>query len=120
MVYEQQELELPLIAVDGDGPPLLGRNWLEQLQLVWRNIFHVSKGDTLSDVLSGSKMIFDMGLGTIRGFKADIKLQDGAKPTFCNMSRKKMRLNGVTWLHRLSVYPRKLEVYAAVVISRCR
>ncbi len=27
VVYEQQELVLPLIVVDGDGPPLLGRNW---------------------------------------------------------------------------------------------
>ena len=28
-------------------------------------------------------MVFDKGLGTIKGFKADIKLQDGAKPIFC-------------------------------------
>ena len=70
---------LPLIVVDGDGPPLLGRNWLEQLKLNRRNIFHVSKADTLSDVLSRRKMVFDKGLGTIKGFKADIKLQDGAK-----------------------------------------
>ena len=34
VVYEQQELVLPLIVVDGDGPPLLGRNWLEQLKLI--------------------------------------------------------------------------------------
>lgn len=50
MVYEQEELVLPLIVVDGDGPPMLGRNWLDQLKLNWRNIFHVSKSDTLSDV----------------------------------------------------------------------
>ena len=29
------------------------------------------------------KNVFDKGLGTIKGFKADIKLQDGAKPVFC-------------------------------------
>ena len=28
-------------------------------------------------------MVFDKGLGTIKGFKADIKLQDGAKLIFC-------------------------------------
>ena len=28
-------------------------------------------------------MVFDKGLGSIKGFKADIKLQDGAKPIFC-------------------------------------
>ena len=83
MVYKLQELVLPLIVVDGDGPPLLCKNWLEQLKLNWRNIFHVSKADTLSDVLSRHKMVFDKGLGTIKGFKADAKLQDGAKPIFC-------------------------------------
>ena len=80
MVYEQQELVLPLIVVDGDGPPLLGRNWLQQLKLNWSNIFHVNKADTLSDVLNRHKNVFDKRLGTIKGFKADIKLQDGAKP----------------------------------------
>ena len=29
VVYEQQELVLPLIVADGDGSPLLDRNWLE-------------------------------------------------------------------------------------------
>ena len=43
----------------------------------------MSKGDTLSDVLSRYKMVFDMGLGTIGGFNLDIKLQDGAKPIAC-------------------------------------
>lgn len=47
VVYEQQELVLPLIVVDGDGPPLLGRNWLEQLKLNWSSIFHVSKAETV-------------------------------------------------------------------------
>ena len=28
-------------------------------------------------------MVFDKGMGTIKGFNADIKLQDGAKPIFC-------------------------------------
>ena len=83
VVYEQRELILPLIVVDGDGPPLLGRNWLEQLKLNWRNIFHMSKVDTLSDVLDRHKMVFDKGLGTIKGFTAEIKLQDGAKLIFC-------------------------------------
>ena len=83
VVYEQQELVLPLIVVDGDGPPLLGRNWLEQLKLNWNSIFHVNKADTLSDVLNRHKNVFDKRLGTIKGFKADIKLQDSAKPVFC-------------------------------------
>ncbi len=34
-------------------------------------------------MLNRHKSVFDKGLGTIKGFKADIKLQDGAKPVFC-------------------------------------
>ena len=78
VVYEQQELVLPLIVVDGNGLPLLGRNWLEQLKLNWRSIFHVSKDDTLSDVLNRDKNVFDKGLGTTKGFKAYINLQSQA------------------------------------------
>ena len=49
----------------------------------WRNIFHASKVDTLSDDLDRHKMVFNKGLGTMEDFTADIKLQDGAKPIFC-------------------------------------
>ena len=82
VTYEKQEMSLPLIVVDGEGPPLLGRNWLKQLQLNWSNIFFVNKDETLAGVLDRHKAVFSKGLGTIKGFKADIKLQEGAKPVF--------------------------------------
>lgn len=34
-------------------------------------------------MLNWHKNVFDKRLGTIKGFKEDIKLQDGAKPVFC-------------------------------------
>ena len=83
VVYDQQKRVLPLIVVDGDGPPLLGRNWLKELQLNWHNIFLVSKTETLSNILKRHDKVFNKGLGTIKGFKADIKLQDDAKSVFC-------------------------------------
>ena len=83
MVYDQQKRVLPLIVVDGDGPPLLGRNWLKQLQLNWHNTFLVSKTETLSEILRRHDKVFNKGLGTIKGFKADIKLQDDANSVFC-------------------------------------
>lgn len=84
VVYEQEDMVLPLIVADGDGPPLLGRNWLKQLKSVnWHSIFVVSQSETLSDVLDRHKNVFNTGLGTIEGFKADIQLQESAKPVFC-------------------------------------
>ena len=43
----------------------------------------MSKTETLSDILKRHEKVFNKGLGTIKGFKADIKLQDGAEPVFC-------------------------------------
>ena len=83
VVYDLQKRVLPLIVVDGDGPPLLGRNWLKELQLNWHNIFLVSKTEMLSEILRRHDKVFNKGLGTIKGFKADIKLQDDAKSVFC-------------------------------------
>ena len=37
--YSNQEASLPLIVVKGDGPSLLGRNWLCHLKLNWHEIF---------------------------------------------------------------------------------
>ena len=83
VVYDQQKRVLPLIVVDGDGHPLLGRNWLKELRLNWHNIFLVSKTETLSDILKRHDKVLNKRLGTIKGFKADIKLQDGGKSVFC-------------------------------------
>ena len=33
--YGNQETTLPLLVVKGEGPSLLGRNWLEKIQLNW-------------------------------------------------------------------------------------
>ena len=83
VVYEGQEQCLPLLVVEGNGPALLGRNWLEKLKLNWQNILQVRVAESLSGVLTKHKAIFRKGLGTIKGFKADIKLQHGAQPIFC-------------------------------------
>ena len=82
VVYDQQERVLLLIVVDGDGPPLLDRNWLKELKLNW-HIFLVSKTETLSNILKRHDKVFNKRLGTIKGFKADIKLQCDAKSVFC-------------------------------------
>lgn len=40
----------------------------------------MSQNEALSDVLDRPRAVFSKGLGTIKGFKADIKIQDGAQP----------------------------------------
>ena len=35
---QEQEAQLPLVVVKGNGPTLLGRNWLMKLRLNWQEI----------------------------------------------------------------------------------
>ena len=41
----------PFVVVAGDGPSLLGRDWLAKLKLEWKHIFNVHAQETLQDVL---------------------------------------------------------------------
>ena len=38
VTYKEQEASLPLVVVEGEGPSLFGRNWLQTIQLDWKNI----------------------------------------------------------------------------------
>ena len=38
VAYEGQTGTLPLVIVKGEGPTLLGRNWLSQIRLTWSKI----------------------------------------------------------------------------------
>ncbi len=80
--YKEQKALLPLVVVAGDGPSLLGRDWLEQLRLDWKEI-HRLHGDALQTVLARHPDVFQAELGTMRGYKATIDVDPEAKPRFC-------------------------------------
>ena len=42
----EQEEQLPLVVVAGEGPSLLGRDWLSKLKLDWKTIFSTQVQDT--------------------------------------------------------------------------
>ncbi|KAK3774845.1 hypothetical protein RRG08_057493 [Elysia crispata] len=45
--HNGQQQRLPLLVVKGNGPPLMGRNWLEKIQLDWTSIFCVNPSEQL-------------------------------------------------------------------------
>ncbi|XP_030580469.1 uncharacterized protein K02A2.6-like [Archocentrus centrarchus] len=91
--YKQQRKTLPLVVVEGDGPSLLGRGWLEEIHLDWREIKNKHKAkkvhqvkttenNTLQQVLSKHEDVFKEELGTLKGTKATIHVKQDATPRF--------------------------------------
>ena len=80
--YGEQELQLPLIVVGGKGPSLFGRDWLARIQLDWKK-FHTIQGSTLTSVLDQHAHVFQEGLGTLKGYEAQLHVNPEAMPKFC-------------------------------------
>ena len=67
-----QTAQLPILVVAGNGPSLLGRNWLNQLRLDWKEIHHMSARITLQDILAKHTAVFSSQFGKIVGVKVKL------------------------------------------------
>lgn len=82
--YEEQTNKLVLTVVTGDGPSLLGRNWLQHLRLNWREIkaMKTHAVGSLEYLLDKYSDLFNEELGTIKPFLAKVHVEPGKKPKF--------------------------------------
>ena len=80
--YGDQHKRLPVLVVSGKGPSLLGRDWLSEIRLRWKEIFQVRE-DMLEQVLQEHNDVFQDELGTLKGFQAKIYVDPSAQPKFC-------------------------------------
>jgi len=67
--YENQEVTMPLLVVEGDGSTLLNRNWLKTIRLNWSTI-HSVLSTGIQEVVSRYGDVFQSGLGKYQGFHA--------------------------------------------------
>ena len=82
--YQGQTYQLSLLVVAGDGPSLLGRNWLKFIRLNWHEIHSIQSADPqLNVLLSQHANLFQDGLGTIFAHKAELSVKEDAPPNFC-------------------------------------
>ena len=80
--YKDQDAELPALVVRGDGPCLLGRDWLKQIKLDWHAIFQVQTDAAQinsQQILEKYPLLFSESLGTLKGFEAKIYVPSDAK-----------------------------------------
>ena len=75
-------MQLPLVVAQGKKPVLLGRDWLEKLNLDWSTIFKVSHVPTVENILVKYEALFEKGYGHIKLYKASIQVREGAQPLF--------------------------------------
>ncbi|CAG2228036.1 unnamed protein product [Mytilus edulis] len=84
--YKKERAKLPLLIVKRKGPNLLGRDWLEKLQLDWKDIFSVVGSDNQSSdlhvILEAKNEVFKDELGTVKGTKAKIYVDESAVPEY--------------------------------------
>ena len=69
--HHGQVATLPLIVTHGQGPSLLGRDWLSALKLNWKERFSVRTSTSLQAVLDTFSEVFEDGLGTVQGVCQD-------------------------------------------------
>ena len=85
VVYGSKTHSLSLLVVAGEGPALLGRDWLRHLRLDWKTIGIATLDHgraRLEVLLKQYEDVFQEGLGTMQPFKAKLSVKENAKPVF--------------------------------------
>ena len=83
--YGQQQKSLTCYVVEGDGPCLMGRDWLKHIRLNWREISTTILDTTqsrLKSMLEEHKEVFKDELGTMNSIRAKLQVKENATPRF--------------------------------------
>ena len=80
--YREQNAKLSLYVVEGQGPSLMGRDWIRQIRLDWKSIGMVSLASKTEALLDKYAEVFEEGLGTMNTFEASLSVKSECKPRF--------------------------------------
>ena len=80
--YGEQNAKLSLYVVEGQGPSLMGRDWIRQIRLDWKSIGMVSLTSKTEALLDKYAEVFEEGLGTMNTFEASLSVKPECKPRF--------------------------------------
>ena len=120
---DQQQRRLPLLVTKGNGPSLLGRDWLTELRLDWKNTYYVRESPALAAVLNDHRAVFKNELGTITCAKAEIHVNPQVPPSFHRPRPVPFALKQKveTELERLQregiICPRQFSQWAAPIVA---
>ena len=90
-----QKVKLPIVVTSGDGPVLLGRNWLKKVKFDWKKAFSEymvgvepvkkkssSGNDKVDELLDEFEEVFRDELGTMKDVKVKLTVKEDVKPKF--------------------------------------
>ena len=95
--YGKLTKDCSLIVVEGDGPSLMGRDWLLKFRLDWQSIGQVqmqSIQDRLGPMLEKYAEVFSEKLSKIQLFEAELVLKGERRPVFCRPRSMHFALKG--------------------------
>ena len=72
--YGEQMQQLVVYVVNGNGPNLMGRDWISSLKVSIGNIHRLGRSDKLSEILYKHENVFTEGLGTFTGGKVTLHI----------------------------------------------
>lgn len=83
--YQTQKACLTLLVIGGEGPSLMGREWIGKFNFpacLNRGIFHTSSPSALQGILDKSQELFKEELGLLKGTSIKIHIDKNATPLF--------------------------------------
>ena len=86
--YNNKGAILPLLVIKGNGPNLLGCNWLPYIRIDWKSI------RVVSNILAKHQNVFWEGLGHFRGYHAKIHVEQDAVQKFMKACPVAYAMNG--------------------------
>ena len=81
VVYEKQQLSMPVHVIKGSSPSLFGRGWLAKVNVNWGSKKKICS--ELETVLTRHNVLFEEGLGTLQDIQAKLSLKPDATPKYC-------------------------------------
>ena len=80
--HSRQECELFVHVVDGEGPDLMGRDWLGNLKVTLGKIYALADYTALQEVLEKHSKLFCNKLGCLQGMEVKLNVDSNATPKF--------------------------------------
>ena len=93
--YGNGTYKLPVVVLAGNGPVLLGCNWLHHIPIQWTRLFNsvLTINEPIVHLLQKYQEVFSDNIGTYTGGKVNIHIDPAVMPRFCKPTGGKVNIH---------------------------